>query len=274
MKIYTTTSVFPPKCDPCDTLPRLTRAGFTGLDLAFDYCTDKDSPFMSEGYCDWAKRLNEKAKEHGADFLYSHAPFNAEETDTSLIERTFVCSQILGIKYTVVHPTFRKRDGTYYETTEEFIEVNLKNSKRLAEIGEKYGVTVLSENLLWGASIRPQAISDLVKAVDSEYFGWCYDTGHANAFGINWSVLEDVEILPLSLHIQDNHGKGDEHLLPGDGNIDWEDFMRVLKRSGYKGEFVLEAHRQCIALPDEERDGLLKDLYARAERLVSFYDTL
>ena len=69
-------------------------------------------------------------------------------------------------------------------------------------------------------------------------------------------------------------GYGDEHLLPGDGNIDWKEFLRVLHEIGYEGELVLEAHHQSYDAPDEEKDGILKELLVRAEKMLDYYETL
>ena len=76
---------------------------------------------------------------------------------------------------------------------------------------------------------------------------------------------------PLSLHVQDNHGeKKDEHLLPGDGTVDWKLFLETLHKIGYKGELVLEAHHQSIDAPDNERDAILTDLLTRAQKMREY----
>lgn len=274
MKIVTTTSVFPASFDALDTLPRLARLGFDGLDLAFDYCDSADSPFMGAKYEDWAKQLRENAEKLNVTFSHSHAPFDADGRG-DIVERTMRCAEIIGAKYTVVHPIWRKADGSYYDDFSEFIEVNSKEIQPILEVAARHNVTVLSENLLWGASIYAEAISDLVDEVNTPFFGWCYDTGHANAFGHDCTVLAELKRVPLSLHIQDNNGDGrDEHLIPGDGTIDWKRFLHMLKTIGYKGDFVLEAHHQSIEAADAKRDAILSELVTRSRRMVEFYNSL
>jgi hypothetical protein len=46
--------------------------------------------------------------------------------------------------------------------------------------------------------------------------------------------------------------------------------MDVLAEIGYKGELVLEAHHQSYDAPDEEKDGILAELLARAEKMRSY----
>ena len=42
------------------------------------------------------------------------------------------------------------------------------------------------------------------------------------------------------IHLHDNHGEHDEHLLPGDGTLNWQKAMKGLKSSGYDGPLTLE----------------------------------
>ncbi|MBQ7983029.1 MAG: hypothetical protein IJ302_05640 [Clostridia bacterium] len=54
--VVTTTSVYPPCTDQTEVLRRLHGIGYTGLDLAFDYCVQEtDYPFMTDAYEDWAR---------------------------------------------------------------------------------------------------------------------------------------------------------------------------------------------------------------------------
>ena len=137
----------------------------------------------------------------------------------------------------------------------------------MAPLAEKRGVVLLSENLLWGSSKDPRVIADLVKKVDSQYFGWCFDVGHAWFSGYSPDIIKQCAVAPLSVHIQDNHGNGDEHLIPGDGTIDFAVFVSALKAVGYHGDCVLEAHHQSLEAPDEERDGILARLLDVAQSL-------
>ena len=216
MRIVTTTSVYPPCWDISDTIRRLSAIGFDGMDIAFDYCVqEKDNPFMTEAYAAWALSIRKEAEDTGIVFTHGHAPFDAAGRG-DIVERTLHCASLLGVQYVVVHPLWRKSDGSFYEDPAEFISVNAEAIRPILAVAEKYGVTVLSENLLWGASIHAKNIADLVDAVHSPWFGWCYDTGHANAMGDSLTDLIGLNQVPVSLHIQDNHGdRRDEHLILG-----------------------------------------------------------
>lgn len=275
MNIVTTTSVFPFDY-PCEkALLRLKQVGFRHLDLAMDYCAEnKDCGFCSDGWEAWAESLRTFGEKNGVFYTHGHAWGDA----ASRHEKTFRCidvSRILGIKYLVIHPIFKHADGSFITDDEEFVRVNAEAIKPLLEYAEKQGVILLSENILWGSSIKATAISSLVEAVNSPFFGWCYDTGHANVHHLSCKELLKCKIPPVSLHIQDNHGTyADEHLLPGDGDIDWKEFLNVLKEIGYKGEMVLEAHHQSLDAKDEDRDAILTELYERAAKMRAYFLSL
>lgn len=272
MNIVTTTSVFPKNYAPEKALLRLSDAGFKHLDLAMDYTAENtDCPFSSDGWESWANGLRELGEKNGVRYTHSHAWGDATTRDFRIF-RCFDVAKVLGAKYCVVHPYFKKADGSFIYDDEEFVKVNAELIKPLLEYAEKRDVTILSENLLWGSSIKATAISALVKEVNSNYFGWCYDTGHANAHDISCRELLKCEIAPVSLHIQDNNGHyRDDHLLPGDGSIDWKEFLDVLHDIGYKGEMVLEAHHQSLDAKDNDRDAILSEIYSRAEKMREYF---
>ena len=272
MNIVTTTSVFPYDY-PCEkALLRLKDAGFTHLDLAMDYCAEnKECDFRTDNWEKWAESLRELGEENGVVYTHAHAWGDASSRHPYTFRCIDVC-RILGIKYLVVHPIYKHEDGSFIMDDEEFVKVNAEAIKPLLEYAEKQDVILLSENILWGSSIKATAISALVEAVDSPYFGWCYDTGHANVHHISCRELLKCKIPPISLHIQDNHGTyADEHLMPGDGDIDWKEFLDVLKAIDYKGEMVLEAHHQSLEAKDEDRDPILREIYVRADKMREYF---
>ena len=49
-------------------------------------------------------------------------------------------------------------------------------------------------------------------------------------------------------------GKEDEHLIPGDGIIDWDGFAEALKEIGYSGVASLETSAKNAGHPESEWD--------------------
>ncbi len=265
-RIVTTTSVFEAGYPAEAASERLKRLGFEAQDIALDFWKDAPaSPFMGEEYLTWAKALRTQAERLGIPYTHSHAPDEAGAHP--IMGRSLETASALGAKYMVLHPVCGK-GGRYFEDPEEFLKANERAIAPWLVKARDCGVVILSENLLWGLSRDPRIIAELVRRVGSEWLGWCYDTGHANCFGYRPQVLAECTAAPLSLHIQDNHGSDqDEHLIPGDGTVDWDALARTLGKIGYTGDCVLEAHHQSLTAPDGERDIILSRLLQAARVL-------
>ncbi len=265
-RIVTTTSVFPPGYPAETAADRLAALGFEALDMALDYWTQDPSwPFMGDSYLDWAQALREHAERIGIPYTHAHAPGDA---DSPLTRRSLETAAALGAGCIVVHPVWRDADGTIIDDEEAFIRRNAEAVKPWLDTAARCGVVILSENLLWGASRDPAVIAALAREVNSPQFGWCWDTGHSNCFGYTPDVLLRCAVPPLSLHLQDNRGAfDDEHLIPGDGTVDFAGVLRALRAVGYAGDCVLEAHHQSLDAPDDRRDAVLTRLLAAARPL-------
>ncbi len=102
--------------------------------------------------------------------------------------------------------------------------------------------------------------TDLVKTVDEgielihdlgKGIGLLPDTGHL--FINDESLAETVmktSGMPCHWHIDDNQGKSDDHLIPGDGKIDFLPFFQALTKSGYQGMIAVELGYSYILDPD------------------------
>ena len=260
-RIVNTTSVFPPGYPSEDAVDRLARLGFEALDMALDYCNYEGSPFLSDAYLDWAKALKARALRLGVPFTHAHSPADVSSFDMNV--RALRTSGALGCRFLVIHPVV-KEDGQVIQDAARFIDLNAARVKPLLPVAEETGVIILSENLMGGASGDPRIIARLVERVNSPFFGWCYDTGHANIMGHAADIVTRCACAPRSLHLQDNHGSWDDHLIPGEGDIDWAVLTKALRDVGYSGDCVLEAHEQSLEAPDEERDAILERLLKAA----------
>lgn len=115
------------------------------------------------------------------------------------------------------------------------------------------------ENLAFsGSSVRTlDEIQALLGAVDRENVAICLDTGHAHMGAAAGDGSVDIPAFIrgagsrlLALHVNDNLGGDDIHLLPyGGGSIAWEPVLGALRQIGYAGVFNLEitGENQCPA---------------------------
>ena len=114
----------------------------------------------------------------------------------------------------------------------------------IAEHAEGGPMTICVENLTFpGSGVETiQEIQALLAAVGRDDLGICLDTGHAHMAGIG--IPEFIRRAGgdlKALHVNDNGGQSDDHLLPfGSGTIEWAPVLRALRGSGYRGPLNLE----------------------------------
>ena len=155
----------------------------------------------------------------------------------------------LGIKVGVAHVTWGHGfpEGTY--------EQGLVRYERAVEAAEKYGVTLALEN-----SVFPQHVHYLLTHIKSPSLGFCYDSGHENAFTPGEDYLSQYSDIVAALHLHDNDGKIDNHWVPFHplGTIDWQKKAEQLKKTELfhrmvtleanpEGENLLDAFRAALA---------------------------
>jgi len=156
-------------------------------------------------------------------------------------------------------------------------DMNAEFMGRLAKEAKEYGVKHIDvENLPFPAlpiNHTDQCL-DFAKRMNretnSDMFKVCLDTGHANFCG--QAPADAVRMLGNeylgALHVHDNNGKADQHLTPGNGNIDWEAFGDALNEIGFEGCLSFET---CVSgdIPaGEERDRLERELAQTGHRIA------
>ena len=92
-------------------------------------------------------------------------------------------------------------------------------------------------------------LMDIVADLDPSVVGICFDTGHGNISekGAVTEAFERCASRVIHVHLDDNLGVDDQHLPPGDGNIDFAAFFRTAKKTGYDGMIELE-----LKVPENE----------------------
>ncbi len=113
---------------------------------------------------------------------------------------------------------------------------------------------------------------ELVDELKKEYsnIGICWDFGHANEMG--WDQVQSLEYIGkrlVAVHVQDNYGVNDDHLLPYHGTIEWEPIMKTLKKIDYQGVFAYETHRASMRVPEPVIDALLTYAFQLGNYLIS-----
>ena len=92
----------------------------------------------------------------------------------------------------------------------------------------------------------PGQMKPLLDALASPQVRFCFDAGHANAFGGAplglW--MEALGDFLGEIHIHDNNGVEDEHLPVGEGNIPFPQLFSILRQKNLRPILAVEAHSE------------------------------
>ncbi len=71
----------------------------------------------------------------------------------------------------------------------------------------------------------------LLNIFDQNKIAFCYDSSHENMSGLPFHLLKKYYSRLITCHLSDNNGASDEHLVPGDGNIDWSQVSSYINKT-------------------------------------------
>ncbi len=165
-----------------------------------------------------------RANDLWADTLDGQALFDSYKKDIDNASR-------FGPELLTLHPYEKMSD----EIADEALCVG--RLKRLTDFALAKGVRIGLENLK-----ETRVTAELLKKIDNPAMGLCFDAGHHHiADKENFDILEEFGGRLFSLHLHDNDGLSDKHLLPFEGTADWPRFMAALQRTAYRGTLMLES---------------------------------
>lgn len=143
----------------------------------------------------------------------------------------------IGAKQVTIHGGELFNGSTITKNFEFLIE----NLEEIIKLGRKYRIKIGLENsFTLGKLFRTP--EDLLKVVSSvKGLGITFDIGHANLINLNpIKYFKKVKDFVINVHVHDNDGKSDQHVLIGKGNINFKDFLKECKKAGYYGPFIFE----------------------------------
>ncbi len=264
------------------------KSGFTCLDLNFCEAMNPTSRMRDDDWETYVEELAETGKRCNVVFPQSHLPyydiFAANDPAKvklmeELIRRSIIASARLGVKWTVTHP------GTVYSAGVDMsvsLERNLAYYATHVATAKEYGIGIALENDFEYKSPPYQHIycanvHEQVQLIDSfndpVHVGACYDFGHAHLVGgFHRQNLTILGKRLKAIHVQDNKGLADDHLLPFHGTIDWKDAMSALADIGYEGDLTFEIQEWGRFYPKELKC-LMAEFAAKVGNvLISYFD--
>lgn len=239
----------------------IKNAGFDAVDYSY-YWNNECERVLGDGYITYARSLREHLDAIGLECNQAHAPFSLPYTEGFsesnqkylYLVRSLESAAILGAKVIVVH-------ALSVPENVNFEEYNIRFYKSLIPYCEKFGICVAVENLFRfdpkrkhaiGKIGSPDELNRIVHTINSPFIVACIDVGHASLTGFepeDFISGTDPKII-RALHIQDNDYITDLHVLPYVGQLNWNNIMRALKKSGYNGELTMEIFNFLSRFPD------------------------
>ena len=206
------------------------------------------------------------AREHGIYVSNAHLPFKNinciwEEGDAGDIMADEFCHLLkvcgeLDIPAAVYHVSSSFTPPPY----------NMKGIDRIRKVvsaAEEYGVDIAFENLR-----RIDYLQYVYDNVTSERAKFCFDCGHHNYLCPELDLFEMFGDKLVAVHLHDNFGDYDWHMLPFDAKVDYERVAKGLASVGYDGPVSLEVHQDVHEMyKDYTPEQFVFEAYDRALKL-------
>jgi sugar phosphate isomerase/epimerase len=150
------------------------------------------------------------------------------------IKRAIEVAEVIPFRFLVQHV------GTSGEDFDaKKFDAAMTSIEHLKAFAKPLGVTVLLENIPNELS-TPERLRELIQGAHFDDVGICFDTGHAHMMGGVEQAFETLKPLIRSTHVHDNGGQKDDHLWPGDGSVDWQKTMELLRSAPHVPPVLME----------------------------------
>ncbi|MBQ8892915.1 MAG: sugar phosphate isomerase/epimerase [Clostridia bacterium] len=234
-------------------LRRIASHGYYGVDCQL--FVDTAQPYFElseEDFLAYVENYKKNVHAAGLKIYQAHGPWRYPPKDSTpeeqaermeKIKRSLRGTAALECKRFVYHPLmpFTTHDEDHERET---WEINLPFLQEMADYAATLGITVCLENMpMPDFSLASTAkILEMVQAVDRPNFKVCLDTGHCAV--MKEDLADCVRMLGgylETLHIHDNDGRRDLHLLPYSKTLDFDAFAKALHEIGFQGVLSLES---------------------------------
>lgn len=213
---------------PIETIDAIKKAGFKNVFIQW---------YNENWECSQEEQLK-YAREQGLNIIFAHLGYQKinciweeNEIGEQLVQRYIndikACKEN-GINLVIMHLSSKFNAPMYNE-------IGLNRIRKIVGYAKSIGVKIAFENT------KIQGYLEYIfNNIDNDNIGLCYDAGHCHAHfkdKFNWELFKNRI---FAVHLHDNDGTSDQHLLPFDGTIEWKEVINNLKNANYTGPVILE----------------------------------
>jgi sugar phosphate isomerase/epimerase len=127
-------------------------------------------------------------------------------------------------------------------------EAAFNSLEHLVIFAKQRGVTIALENTPNEIG-SPESLQQFIKETHLNGLRLCFDIGHAHIDSNVSDAFEAMRDRVVTTHVHDNHGEKDEHLLPYEGSIDWDEALELFAAAPQPLPIVLELKEQAPGGP-------------------------
>lgn len=139
------------------------------------------------------------------------------------IKRALEVAERLPFRYLILHMGLEEEDWDLRKVDAAFTSV-----EHLSLFAKDYGVQILLENIP-SELTAPDRLLQFIQYTRMETLRVCLDLGHAHLTTGVTPAVQALKNYIASVHLHDNLGEKDDHLLPFEGTIDWKATMGDLR---------------------------------------------
>ncbi len=168
-----------------------------------------------------------------------HAPFSdiniaslnerIRRASLDILFEALEVAQLMGSLLVVVHPGHLSPAGMKFPKAYE--KIHKRSLEEIDRYSKKLGIRVALENMPAFSILDGRTCERIRELIDGTELYVALDVGHLNTVTHNFE--EFIELFRdriIHVHLHDNDGKNDSHLSLGEGNVPWEDILRMLPR--------------------------------------------
>jgi len=236
-----------------------------------DVCLD-DGPIDPDAYDDAeVESIRETCTEHDVSLgLHTLSAVNVAETSAHVDDAVDEYLRAYVDVADAVHADRIIVHGGYHFTDdyEDRVAASKARLRRTIEYAEGTHAELLLEN----HNFEPDAsemeyvpvtldeVTEYFEVLEADNPGWAFNPPHARQFPEDIDGYFDALGPDLcgEVRLNDNHGDIEEHLAPGEGNLDFDAMFQLIEESGYDGHYMLAF-------------GTLKDILDGREYLLERY---
>jgi sugar phosphate isomerase/epimerase len=263
-------------------LAEISQAGMSGIEI---FCAPQHFSYRSP---ERVREIGDALGEYGLELHSLHSPTERDLApgresgvaisicDTERIRRLDAVDEIKRALEVAEHVPFKflvQHMGHGRQMADQRnMDAAFSSLEHLTVFAKARGVTIALENGVDELG-SPSSLQHFITDTHLHDLRLCFDTGHAHLETGVEAGFDMMRDRVATMHVHDNHGEKDEHLLPFEGTIDWDTTFSAVAAAPQALPIVLELKEQAGGKPGLEQvraafDKIEKSIESKRGRAV------